>query len=149
MRRLSREPLYKQYVLRRLIQKLPDSKRAMSGLRIAALTLALLALPLPGPVLAGDFEDGMQFVLAKDYAKAVESFKKAAAQGNADAQFNLGVLYSRGRGVTQDYEQAANWFRKAAEQGDVPAQSMLGFIYLKGQGVRQDYQQAMFWYLRA
>ncbi len=63
----------------------------MSGLRIAALALALLALPLPVPVLAGDFEDGMQFVLAKDYAKAVESFKKAAAQGNADAQFNLGV----------------------------------------------------------
>ncbi len=131
------------------MKQLWTGRAAISALRTAGLALALLALPLTLPAFAGDFEDGMQFILNKDYPKAVESFKKAAAQGNADAQFNLGVLYSRGRGIPQDYEEAANWFRKAAEQGDVPAQSMLGFLYLKGQGVKQDYQQAMFWYLRA
>ena len=44
----------------------------------------------------------MQFVLSKDYARAVQSFRKAAEDGNADAQFNLGVMYSKGRGVEQD-----------------------------------------------
>ena len=80
----------------------------------------------------------MKFVLSKDYARAVKSFRKAANEGNPDAQFNLGVLYSRGHGVPQDHEQAAKWYRKAAEQGDAPAQSMLGYMYLKGQGVPQD-----------
>jgi TPR repeat protein len=79
----------------------------MPVLRAAGLAVALLGLPITPPVFAGDFEDGMQFILNKDYPKAVESFKKAAAQGNPDAQFNLGVLYSRGRGINQDYEQAA------------------------------------------
>ena len=69
------------------------SRKVILKLRAVGLALALLALPVPLPALAGDFEDGMQFILAKDYAKAVESFKKAAAQGNADAQFKLGVLY--------------------------------------------------------
>src|SRR5574340_1130648 len=111
--------------------RLPTFKGVKLTLRAAGLALAWLTLPAPFPVLAGDFEDAMQFILAKDYPKAVKSLKKAAAQGNADAQYNLGVLYTRGRGIARDYEQAAQWFRKAAEQGDIPAQSMLGFIYLK------------------
>ena len=107
--------------------------------RWAAVGLA--SLLLASAVFAGDFEDGMQFVLSKDYARAVQSFRKAAEDGNADAQFNLGVMYSKGRGVEQDYARAAHWYRKAAEQDDVPAQSMLGFMHLKGQGVQQDYQR--------
>ena len=65
-------------------------RTAMPVLRAAGLAVALLGLPITLPVFAGDFEDGMQFILNKDYPKAVESFKKAAAQGNPDAQFNLG-----------------------------------------------------------
>ena len=83
-----------------------------------------MSLLLAPATFAGDFEDGMQFVLSKDYARAVQSFRKAAEDGNADAQFNLGVMYSKGRGVEQDYARAAHWYRKAAEQDDVPAQSI-------------------------
>jgi hypothetical protein len=124
----------------RLSKSVTTSRFAGAGLVL--MVCASLAI-------AGDFEDGMKFVLSKDYARAVKSFRKAANEGNPDAQFNLGVLYSRGHGVPQDHEQAAKWYRKAAEQGDAPAQSMLGYMYLKGQGVPQDYQQAMFWYFRA
>ena len=43
-------------------------------------------------------------------------------QGDTNAQFNLGVMYEDGRGVTQDYQEAVKWYRKAAEQGDAEAQ---------------------------
>lgn len=42
---------------------------------------------------------------------------KAAAQGDAEAEFSLGVLYATGRGVARDDAQAVNWYRKAAEHG--------------------------------
>ncbi|GHT63435.1 hypothetical protein FACS189451_10160 [Bacteroidia bacterium] len=48
-------------------------------------------------------------------------FKKAAEQGAAIAQYELGLCYENGKGVTKDYSQAAYWYKKAAEQGDAIA----------------------------
>lgn len=75
----------------------------------------------------------------------VASTRKAAEQGNAEAQRKLAGLYEKGQGVPQDYVQAASWYRKAAEQGDAIAQRSLGTLYQKGQGVPQDYSEAYFW----
>ena len=62
----------------------------------------------------------------------------AAEQGDADAQYNLGMLYDDGVNVPQDAAKAAKWFRRAAEQGHVAAQSKLGVMYEKGRnGVPQ------------
>ncbi len=72
--------------------------------------------------------------------------RKAAEQGNAIAQGNLGFVYSEGLGVTQDYAEAARWYRKAAEQGYAKAQGNLGVMYERGQGVPQDYVQAHMWF---
>ena len=69
-----------------------------------------------------------------------------AEAGDAEAQFNLGVMYAFGRGVTQDYAQAVSWFRKAADQGYAEAQYNLGFRYAIGQGVPQDDAEAVRWY---
>ncbi|WP_048954519.1 tetratricopeptide repeat protein, partial [Haemophilus influenzae] len=63
---------------------------------------------------------------------------KAAEQGYANAQANLGSMYAIGRGVKQDVFEAVKWYRKAAEQGDAKAQLNLGVTYAKGQGVKQD-----------
>ena len=71
---------------------------------------------------------------------------KAADQGNADTQYNLGLMYNNGIGVTQDYAEAMKWYRKAADQGNAKAQSNLGLMYDNGQGVTQDYVQAHMWY---
>ncbi len=73
-------------------------------------------------------------------------FHKAADQGNAGAQNNLGLMYANGQGVPQDYAEAVRWYRKAAEQGYASAQTNLGVMYSKGQGVPQDYAQAHKWY---
>jgi len=75
--------------------------------------------------------------------------RKAADQGNASAQYNLGLTYDRGQGVAQDYTQALFWYRKAADQGEASAQYNLGVTYERGQGAAQDYTQALFWYRKA
>lgn len=71
--------------------------------------------------------------------------REAAVQGDAEAQFNLGVSYDNGKGVPKDYQQAVSWYRKAAEQGHAKAQFNLGMSYANGQGVPKDDQQAIAW----
>ena len=55
--------------------------------------------------------------MPRDYAQAVQWFKKAAAQGHVAAQINLATLYSTGQGVALDYVQAYSWFSQAAKAG--------------------------------
>ena len=57
----------------------------------------------------------------QDYAAAVSWYRKAAEQGYAAAQFNLGVMYDKGQGVPQDYVQAHKWWNLAAANGDADA----------------------------
>ncbi len=70
-------------------------------------------------------------------------YRRAVEQGNASAQYNLGVKYYNS--LPQDHAEAAKWFRKAAK-GNADAQYNLGVIYDKGYGVPQDYVQAHKWY---
>ena len=44
-------------------------------------------------------------------------YRKAADQGQADAQCNLGAMYAGGEGVARSFEAALVWFKKAAAQG--------------------------------
>lgn len=83
---------------------------------------------------------------AADPQEAAKSIRKAAEQGHAQAQFNLGMLYDNGEGVPQDYQEAVTWTRKAAEQGHAKAQFNLGMLYDKGEGVPQDFVRAHMWY---
>lgn len=82
-------------------------------------------------------------------AEELQTLHTQAAQGNAAAQYNLGVLYANGRGVPQDYVQARQWYEQAAAQGHREAQYNLGVLYDKGHGVPQDYVQARQWYEQA
>ncbi|KAF9079759.1 hypothetical protein BGX23_003304 [Mortierella sp. AD031] len=59
-------------------------------------------------------------------------YRKAADQGDADAQCNVGILYGRGQGVPQDYSQAMKWYRKAADQGHANAKKYYHALELKG-----------------
>jgi len=72
-----------------------------------------------------------------------------AKAGEIESQFNLGMMYYEGNGVTQDYQQAKLWYQKAAEQGFAGAQYNLGLMYAKGEGVTQDYSQALIWWQKA
>ena len=70
-----------------------------------------------------------------DYATALREWKPLAKQGDARAQYNLGLMYNERKGVPQDYKTAVKWYRLAAEQGNADAQYNLGLMYDKGQGV--------------
>ena len=59
--------------------------------------------------------------MAKDEVEAVKWFRKAANQGVALAQSNLGSLYSRGEGVPRDLVEAYKWRNLAAAQGEAIA----------------------------
>lgn len=63
---------------------------------------------------------------ARNEAKAVELFEKAATAGNPRAQINLGILYLRGQGVPRDLVSARAWLEKAAAGGDPQAMYTLG-----------------------
>jgi len=76
-------------------------------------------------------------------------YKKAAKQGNAEAQNCLGVCYEDGNGVTKDLSEAAKWYRKAADQGNAAAQCNLGLCYDKGEGVTKNLAEAVKWYRKA
>ncbi len=84
-------------------------------------------------------------VLPKDEAEAVRWYRKAAEQGYAQAQFNLGVVYANGRGVAKDEAEAVRWYRKAAEQGLAMAQYNLGVAYPKATVFRRMKSDAVGW----
>ena len=59
--------------------------------------------------------------VAQDYAEAIRWYRLAAAQGDADAQFNLGLMFEKGQDVAKDKAEAIRWYRLAAAQGDADA----------------------------
>ena len=61
----------------------------------------------------------------------------------------LGVLYSRGQGVSKDPVEGVRWIRLAAEQGYAHAQVVLGMRYEIGEGVLKDEDEARKWYVLA
>ena len=95
------------------------------------------------------FNKGRDYHRSKNYTEAAKWYRKAAEQGNADAQCNLGVLYEDGKGVTQNYSEAAKWYRMAANQGLADAQYFLSYLYEEGLGVTQSYSEAAKWSRKA
>lgn len=77
--------------------------------------------------------------------ESIKWFRKAAEQGNAEAQAQLGQFHYHGLGVPREFTEAAKWFRNAADQGNSLAESYLGGMYARGEGVKQDYAEAYFW----
>lgn len=78
---------------------------------------------------------------------ALNKFRSLGGQKDAwAAQYLLGVLYEKGRGVKQDYAEALKWYRMAAEQGNPQACENQGNIYENGLGVPKDAVEAYKWY---
>jgi TPR repeat protein len=109
-------------------------------------TLMALALALSAaPVSAGVSDDAAAAYVRGDYAEAARLYRILAEQGDAGAQYNLGVMYDYGD-VPQDDVEAVKWYRRAAKQGDAGAQVMLGAVYADGLGVSQDDVLAHMWF---
>ena len=85
-----------------------------------ALAIALAAA-LVGTASAQDFQKGFDAYKRGDYAAALREWRPLAEQGEAAAQVNVGLMYSKGRGVPQDLVSAYMWFNLSAAQGNEDA----------------------------
>ena len=117
--------------------------------RVALVASGVLALALFGAVVAGPLEDGEVAYRSGDYAAAMSYWRAFADQGDARAQYHIGLMYWIGQGTPQDYAQALYWYLKAAKQGNAGAQYELGDMYARGLGVPRDQTQAGAWYSKA
>lgn len=109
------------------------------------IVLALAGMPLAH----ADFDGGINAYGMGNFELARREFAASAAQGEAQGQYYLGLLYEEGQGVPLDYQQAWQWYTKAAAQGDVDAAFALGRMYSQGVGVPRDLVAAYGWYSRA
>ena len=89
----------------------------MKTLLVATVIMALGYSPL----VAQNFEKGLEAYQAGDYAAAVQEWRPLAEQGNGIAQFKLGLMYRMGVGVQLNDTQAVKWYLLAAEQGNADA----------------------------
>ena len=99
---------------------------------------------------SAEYAQGTAADARKDYAQSMQWYQKAAAKGNADAEFRIGTLYAFGRGVPEDDAEGLRWYKKAAAQGNVIAASNIGYFYEHGfGGVPKDDAEALRWYQKA
>jgi hypothetical protein len=84
-----------------------------------------------------------------NYQTALKVWLEGAMSGSAEAQNNVGEIYSKGLGTAPDYGMAFQWFKKAADQGYGRAKINLGYLYEQGLGVAQDQAMALNLYREA
>ena len=104
--------------------------------KMAAGGLAASAIALAAPALA-DVKAGVEAWSRGDHATAVREWQGPAAQGDADAQFNLAQAYKLGRGVKPDLARAEQLFGQAAAKGHLQAADNYGLLlFQRGEHAR-------------
>ena len=99
----------------------------------------------PAAVALGFIEDTVD----DNYQQARLHYEQAATQGDAVGQFDLGLMYEKGKGTLVQIGEAEKWYRAAAEQGHVQAMVQLAGLYLNGLTGSRDEKQALLWYQKA
>jgi hypothetical protein len=98
-------------------------------------TIVLLTLPMMSFAYKGDYV----------WEEKYKELMPLAASGNAEAQYDVGEMLERGRGVNKDLEEAFKWYLKSAEQGNTKGAYRTGLAYLKGKGVKKSNEFALKW----
>lgn len=124
-------------------EALSDFKKGNYGAAIKELNALGDAGNVPAQIMLGALYNKGGAVERND-KMAAAWFEKAANQGNAEAQYQLGNLYENSQ-LSKDYKAAANWYQKAAQQGSAKAQARLGVFYSHGLGVAQNPNEAILW----
>ncbi|WP_373488170.1 tetratricopeptide repeat protein, partial [Blastomonas sp.] len=89
--------------------------------------VAVLGFGFAQPALA-DVKAGVDAWERGEFERAIAEWRGPAAQGDADAAFNLGQAYKLGRGVPMDLKIAESWYKKAADKGHVQAADNYGLV---------------------
>ncbi len=115
-----------------------------------ALMGGLLLFTSLGVMAGGDsYTRGYDSAYEGDYGSAYSIWLPLAMQGDARAQFNLGLMYHSGLFVARDEARALYWYHKAAANGIREAQEYLVMGYSEGWfGLQRDERQARYWEAR-
>ncbi|KAI8051098.1 uncharacterized protein B0P05DRAFT_518736 [Gilbertella persicaria] len=95
------------------------------------------------------YRTGLGYYRSHEYQNAYMFFNLAAEHNHKDAQYVLGIMYGRGRGVDQDIQQAVHWYKKSAVNGNLKSHHNLGVCYRDGIGVEKDEVKALYWFTLA
>jgi TPR repeat protein len=109
---------------------------------------ALVQRAKAGDVVAQD-ELGLAYSSLQQYRRSVQWWRRAAEQGYAPAQVNLGLMRLIGVGTSKNPWDARRWFLAAAEQGSAHGQNNLALLYRTGEGGERNFDEAVFWFRRA
>ncbi|KAF0188956.1 MAG: hypothetical protein FD168_1175 [Desulfobulbaceae bacterium] len=122
-----------------------------------------------------EYNYAMALIHQNNYPLGIHTLTKIGEKGDAAAQFQLGIMYEYGFGVSPDIYQSQTWYRasaesgylpakqrltvisqefskglpalrESAERGDIGAQHSLAIMYKYGLGVPEDEKQSLFWY---
>lgn len=98
---------------------------------------------------ASELEDGFQAFKLGNYEHALRLWLPIAEKDNADAQYNLGILYQKGLGVEKNIKTAFIWYKRASANGHTDAMYNLGIMYNKGRVVYRSPKDAIKWWKKA
>jgi len=111
------------------------------------------------PLAAGDHAAAAELLgrlyeqgsgVPRDLATAARWWRKAAEEGDARAQLELGLALLKGEGATADSAAGLEWLRRSADGGYAPAQERLGSLYFLGfAGLARDPVAAVAWWAKA
>jgi hypothetical protein len=135
--------------MRYLFQRSFLTRLLLGFVFISVPAVAVNAEPAADAAAESPMDVGIAAVEKEDYDKAFSVFLKLAKAGNAEAQYNLAMLYRAGKGTKKDLSESFRWFKQAAEQGISDAQYYLAYMYDNGEGVGKDLQKAFEWYRKA
>jgi TPR repeat protein len=121
-------------------------KNGFYKLILLVVTFAIIGCSEKPQSDAANYQEGIDAYSKGEYSTALKKLQPVAERGNPQAQFYLGLMYSKGDGVKQDHNTANDWWNKAAEQKHTGAQENLGLTYAKGSGVARDWVQADKWF---
>ncbi len=80
----------------------------------------------------------------------LSSLTKRAEKGNAEAQYNLGLMTIIGEGIEKDLKKGMEWMEQAAANGYELAAHVLSIIYREGMyGVKPSRAKAAYWNKKA
>jgi TPR repeat protein len=99
---------------------------------------------------SSEFNDAVAEYQKGNYIKALNTFYVLAKNGDAEAQYNVGLIYANGKGVKTDIAEAQEWYEQAAKQGNASAAYNLALLYQSAEKINpQAVEQAVYWYEKA
>jgi S1-C subfamily serine protease len=116
---------------------------------MARFLLAVLALCALAGAARADLSGGVAAFNQQRYAEAMRELLPLARQGDANAQWAVGIMYFAGHGVAEDRAEGCRWFRRSAEQGSAPGEYFFGNCYELGVEIQRSEREAVAWYRKS